>query len=305
MEYPCDAPDCERWFVMHGSRSAFGRGRGSVILSHTDITPQKKAEEALRQNNRRKDEFLATLAHELRNPLAPIQNGVHVLRRLDGDDPASRDRARRALTIVDRQVAHLVRLVDDLLEVSRITTGKIELRKQHLDLAAVIQQALEMSEPSIKAGKHKISLVPDHEPLIVDGDPVRLTQVFANLFNNAAKYTPPKGQIEISAKREGDQALVSVRDNGIGVSADMLPGFSTSSRNRPILSSTRRAALASGFHSRARLSKCTAGRSRVAAMASDTGANLSFGCRWPIGNWPGRGPRTRRLSPRPPPCAGY
>jgi nitrogen fixation/metabolism regulation signal transduction histidine kinase len=221
MEYPCDAPDCERWFVMHGSRSAFGRG--SVILSHTDITPQKKAEEALRQNNRRKDEFLATLAHELRNPLAPIQNGVHVLRRLDGDDPASRDRARRALTIVDRQVAHLVRLVDDLLEVSRITTGKIELRKQHLDLAAVIQQALEMSEPSIKAGKHKISLVLDHEPLIVDGDPVRLTQVFANLFNNAAKYTPPKGQIEISAKREGDQALVSVRDNGIGVSADMLP----------------------------------------------------------------------------------
>ena len=221
MEYPCDSPDCSRWFVMHGSRPTFGLG--SVILSHTDITPQKKAEEALHESNSRKDEFLATLAHELRNPLAPIQNGLHVLHTLDVADPASKDRARSVLTIAERQVAHLVRLVDDLLDVSRITTGKIELRKQHIELATVIQQALEMSEPLIQAGKHKTSVSLDEQPLIVDGDPVRLTQVFANLFNNAAKYTPPEGQIEISTKCDSDQACVSIRDTGMGISADLLP----------------------------------------------------------------------------------
>lgn len=221
LEYPCDAPDRSRWFVMHGSRQTFGGG--SVILSHTDITPQKKAEEALRENNRRKDEFLATLAHELRNPLAPIQNGLHLLQKLDVGDPAFKDRARSVLTIVDSQVAHLVRLVDDLLEVSRFSTGKIELRKERVDLTAVIQQALHMSGPLILAGKHKINVSLDHRPLIIDGDPVRLTQVFANLLNNAAKYTPPEGRIDISTTRDGDQASVSVRDNGMGISADMLP----------------------------------------------------------------------------------
>src|SRR5208283_5809261 len=157
------------------------------------------------------------------NPLAPIRNGLHVLQRLDDGDSASKDRARSMLTIVERRVAHLVRLVDDLLETARITSGKIVLKKRHVDLATVIQEALQMSEPLIQAGKHKISISLDHQPLIVDGDPVRLTQVFANLLNNAAKYTPSGGQIEILTKRDGDRASVSVRDNGIGIKADVLP----------------------------------------------------------------------------------
>jgi two-component system, sensor histidine kinase len=172
----------------------------------------------------------------LRNPLAPIQNGMYLLQTLDGGDPASKERARSVLTIVDRQVAHLVRLVDDLLESARITTGKIELRKEYVDLSTVILQALQMSEPLIQVGKHKISVSLDDQPLIVEGDPVRLTQVFANLLNNAAKYTPPEGQIEMSTKRDGDQASVSVRDNGIGIDADALPGvfdlFTQSSQAR-------------------------------------------------------------------------
>src|SRR5208283_4462253 len=152
------------------------------------------------------------------NPLAPIRNGLHVLQRLDDGDSASKDRARSMLTIVERRVAHLVRLVDDLLETARITSGKIVLKKRHVDLATVIQEALQMSEPLIQAGEHKISVSLDHQPLIVDGDPVRLAQVFANLLNNAAKYTPQEGHIEITTKRDGDQASVSVRDNG-------MPGF--------------------------------------------------------------------------------
>src|SRR5208337_4822033 len=140
---------------------------GGVAVT-IDITEHLRIEQALRENDRRKDEFLAMLAHELRNPLAPIQNGLHVLQKLDGGDPVSKDRAHSVLTIVERQVAHLTRLVDDLLETARITAGKIELRKQHVDLATVIQQALQLSEPLIQAGKHKISISLDHQPLIVD-----------------------------------------------------------------------------------------------------------------------------------------
>ena len=188
-------PSGRRWFAAASAapiKGEQGKIIGGVAVT-VDITEHLRIEQALRENDRRKDEFLAMLAHELRNPLAPIRNGLHVLQRLDDDDPASKDRARSMLTIVERQVAHLVRLVDDLLETARITSGKIELRKQHVDLGAVIQQAIQMSEPLIQAGEHKISVSLDHQPLIVDGDPVRLTQVFANLLNNAAKYTPRRG----------------------------------------------------------------------------------------------------------------
>ena len=189
-------PSGRRWFAEASAAPILGEQAeiiGGVAVT-VDITEHLRIEQALRENDRRKDEFLAMLAHELRNPLAPIQNGLHVLQKLDGGDPVSKDRAHSVLTIVERQVAHLTRLVDDLLETARITAGKIEVRKQHVDLATVIQQALQLSEPLIQAGKHKISISLDHQPLIVDGDPVRLTQVFANLLNNAAKYTPPEGR---------------------------------------------------------------------------------------------------------------
>lgn len=171
--------------------------------------------------NRKKDEFIATLSHELRNPLAPIRSAVHVLRSL-GDDAGAKDKADRLLAMVERQTDHLVQLVDDLLEASRITTGKIALKRRPVTLAETIHQAFEISEPLIANGRHNLSVSLDEEPLVVDGDPVRLTQIFANLLNNAAKYTPPEGRIQVSLKRDGERAIVSVADDGIGIPQGML-----------------------------------------------------------------------------------
>ncbi len=171
--------------------------------------------------NRKKDEFIAMLSHELRNPLAPIRNAIHVLKSL-GDDEASRDKAGRLLAMVERQTDHIVRLVDDLLEASRITSGKIALKRRRVGLAETIHHAFEISEPLIEAGRHNLSISLDEEPLMVDGDPVRLTQIFANLLNNAAKYTPAGGRIQVSLKRDRERAIVSVADNGIGISQGML-----------------------------------------------------------------------------------
>jgi signal transduction histidine kinase len=183
------------------------------------LDERERTTEALKQADRRKDEFLATLAHELRNPLAPIRNSLQILRMTACIDPA----AERVCEMMERQVNHMVRLVDDLMEVSRITRGLIELRKEETDLATIIREAVETSKPLIEAGQHQlaISLPPDVIPLY--GDTLRLGQVFANLLNNAAKYTDPGGQIWLTAKRDGDEAVVSVRDNGIGLSPEMLP----------------------------------------------------------------------------------
>ncbi len=179
----------------------------------------RASEDALREADRRKDEFLATLAHELRNPLAPIRSALEVLRRMDGTG----EDAKRMRGMMERQVDHLVRLVDDLLEVSRISRGKVELRKQPIDLAEVVQQAVETSLPSIKAGGHTLDIALPGEALRLDADPVRLAQVCANLLNNAAKYTEPGGRIWLKAERQGGEAVVSVRDQGVGIPPEMLP----------------------------------------------------------------------------------
>lgn len=184
----------------------------------TDVTERRRMEDALRDADRRKDEFLATLAHELRNPLAPISNALHVLKRA-GAPPQT----EKLIGMIERQATHLIRLVDDLLEVSRISCGKVELRRERIDLAAVVGQAMETSQPLIQAGRHETNLSLPSQSLVVDGDPVRLAQVFANLLNNAAKYTEPGGCIWVRAERVGDEAVVSVRDNGAGISPDMLP----------------------------------------------------------------------------------
>ncbi len=183
-----------------------------------DITDRKRAEQALREADRRKDEFLATLAHELRNPLAPIRNSLHILRMGDGPDRAERE----LLEVMERQVQHLSRLVDDLLEVSRISRGKISLKKDRLDLAAVLGQAVETSKPLIEAAGHRITVSLPPEPITLNGDLVRLAQIFANLLNNAARYTENGGCITVRARREGSQAVVSIRDTGIGIPRDML-----------------------------------------------------------------------------------
>jgi signal transduction histidine kinase len=179
---------------------------------------RSRAEEALREADRRKDEFLATLAHELRNPLAPIRNSLHILARAS-DDPAM---VRELHGMIDRQVMQMIRLVDDLLEVSRITRGKFELRKRRVDLVDVVRSATETSAPLVVAARHELIFSPPSEPLIVEGDAMRLSQVLANLLNNAAKYTADGGHIWLTLSREGSFALISVRDDGTGIPVDML-----------------------------------------------------------------------------------
>jgi PAS domain S-box-containing protein len=199
-------------------RNADGQVIGASKVAR-DITQRKQAEAALREADRRKDEFLATLAHELRNPLAPIRNSLHILRMTAGNDPT----AERVCEMMERQVNHMVRMVDDLMEVSRITRGLIELRKEDADLAAIIRSAVEISRPIIEAGEHQLAITIPTEPILLHGDCVRLSQVFANLLNNAAKYTDRGGQIWLSVKQEKNEVVVSVRDTGIGISAPMLP----------------------------------------------------------------------------------
>ncbi|MGE5117369.1 MAG: ATP-binding protein, partial [Betaproteobacteria bacterium] len=169
------------------------------IGASTDIDDLRRAQQALAEADRRKDEFLATLAHELRNPLAPLRNAVHILRRA-GDDRAL---AARVHEMIERQVEHMVRLVDDLMEVSRISSGKIELRRTRTDLATVLKSAVEASRPLIDRAHHTLTLDLPDAPLALDADPVRLAQVFANLLNNAAKFTDEGGRIDLAARRDG------------------------------------------------------------------------------------------------------
>ena len=176
--------------------------------------------EALAETDRRKDEFLAMLAHELRNPLGAIANASYLLTQLD---PAGRE-MEKAVAIIRRQIQHLVRMVDDLLDVSRITRGKIELRRQPLDLAEVVRHAVETARPLAAAKEQKLRMELEPEPLPVDGDATRLEQVLSNLLRNAVKFTGPGGNIEISALRNGHaEAVVRVRDDGIGMTPDLLP----------------------------------------------------------------------------------
>jgi CheY-like chemotaxis protein len=196
------------------------QGRFVEMLSvGTDITRLKAVEAALREADRRKDEFLATLAHELRNPLAPIRTGVDLLLQRH-DDAAT---AKQVLPMMDRQLTHLVRLVDDLLDVSRVSRGKITLHKEHVDLADVVEAALEMSETEIARSKRHLTVSLPPEPLSVEGDRVRLAQVIANLLNNAAKFSGEDGRIRVLAERRSEQVQLRVRDDGIGIAPERLP----------------------------------------------------------------------------------
>jgi PAS domain S-box-containing protein len=184
-----------------------------------DITDLKRVEAALKEADRRKDEFLAMLAHELRNPLAPISNALNVL-KLPGTNVAIATRARE---MMERQVEYMVRLVDDLLDVSRIMRGKIDLRRQPIELATVVARAVETAQPVIDAGGHQLTVSLPSEPLWLNGDLVRLAQVVGNLLNNASKYTERGGKITVTGQRVDDQSVLSVRDTGIGIAPDMLP----------------------------------------------------------------------------------
>ncbi|WKL57072.1 response regulator [Asticcacaulis sp. ZE23SCel15] len=182
------------------------------------LNESRKYAEALKDADRRKDEFLATLAHELRNPLAPIRNGLHILKM--SPNPKIAEDVR---DMMDRQMTHLVRLIDDLLDVSRVSQGKIDLRRERIDLQDVIRAALETSRPAIDAGRHEFILDMPDEAIPVNGDLTRLAQVVSNLLNNAAKYTPDGGKIRLTLTRDGHEARIHVADTGLGIERDMLP----------------------------------------------------------------------------------
>ncbi|TKC98309.1 CheR family methyltransferase [Polyangium fumosum] len=193
-----------------------------VVVTFTDVTARKRAEEALREADRRKDEFLATLAHELRNPLAPILNAVEILKRLGPQEPP----LQTAREMIERQVAHMVRLVDDLLDVSRITLGKVQLQTQAIDVAEVVRQALDTSGPILAARHHDLQVILPLSTVRVDGDLTRLGQVVGNLLNNAAKYTDEGGTIRLVVERDpGDPKwlFIRVRDTGRGIDPAALP----------------------------------------------------------------------------------
>jgi PAS domain S-box-containing protein len=207
-----------RWLRSTGSPRFTPGGRFiGYIGCSVDITDIKSSEETLRVADRRKDEFLATLAHELRNPLAPLRNSLQILRLSEKQEHAP------IHAMMDRQLDHLVRLVDDLMEVSRITRGRIDLRRERVLLATILRGAVETTQPLIDAAGHRLHIEMPEDPVVLDADAVRLVQVFANLLSNAAKYTDPGGEICLSARCDQDRVRVSVRDTGIGISREMLP----------------------------------------------------------------------------------
>jgi PAS domain S-box-containing protein len=190
-----------------------------VMKIMSDVTARRKAEDALRNAGRAKDEFLATLAHELRNPLAPLRNAIEIL-RLQG---MQAHESQWALDIMSRQMQQMTRLIDDLLDIARITGNKLELKKEVIDLSDVLRVAIETSKPIIESSGHEFSISLPQHPIYLKGDQVRIAQAISNLLNNAAKYTEPGGHIWLSAESRGHDAVIIVRDTGIGITAEMLP----------------------------------------------------------------------------------
>lgn len=216
-----------RWLAIHGDTLRGPSGLVERVVGVVqDVTERKRSEDALnhyaeqlRDADHRKDEFLAMLAHELRNPLAPIRNAVQLLRNID----INPEHAVRTLDMIERQSTHLTRLVDDLLDVSRINEGKVLLKREVVDLNSVLTAAVELARPFIDAKRHRLRITVPHEALYLECDPARMTQVVGNLLNNAAKYTDVGGDIELFAERLDDTLMLKVRDNGIGISPDLLP----------------------------------------------------------------------------------
>jgi signal transduction histidine kinase len=193
--------------------------RSSNQHLQAEIAERQRAESALRAADRRKSEFMALLAHELRNPLAPIRNAVEILRRLGGDA----QKVKSVTEMMQRQIWQMVRLVDDLLDVSRISQGKIELRREPIELASAVHHAVEACRPAIEHAKQKLIVTLPAPPLYLDADPARLAEVVGNLLNNACKFTTSGGSIWLTVEQEGAEAIVRVRDSGIGIAGDKLP----------------------------------------------------------------------------------
>jgi two-component system CheB/CheR fusion protein len=218
---------CELALVAHGGCERHARITGTMLVEAgavprllvalEDITERKRAESALRAESRHKDEFLAALSHELRNPLAPIRNGLHLLDRA----PAGSETARKARAVIDRQLGHLTRLVDDLLDATRIARGKIELRRQRIELGELVRQTIEDHRSAFERNGVELLARVGRPALWVDGDPTRLVQALGNLLANAAKFTDRGGKVEVDARGEEGCAVLSVRDSGIGIAPEV------------------------------------------------------------------------------------
>jgi PAS domain S-box-containing protein len=239
-----------------------------------DMTERKMAEDLLRETGRVKDEFLATLSHELRNPLAPIRNALALLRR--GGDVSMTE---RALAIMDRQLNQLVRLTDDLLDVSRITRNRIELRRERIDIRTVVLSAVETTQPLVDAAGHMLGLELPETPLWAHADFTRLAQAFANLLNNAVKYTDRGGRIDLSATLDGDQIVVRVSDTGIGISPDLLPRVFDMFMQLDHASDRARSGLGIGLTLARRLIELHGGA--IEAHSAGAGAGTTFEVRVP------------------------
>lgn len=210
------------FFDLYRQRQQVARQRDEIKLAAEEnsrlLQESRHYAQALKEADLRKDEFLAMLAHELRNPLAPIRNGLQILKMSPQEKVSLETR-----DMMDRQLTHMVRLIDDLLDISRISQGKIDLRKQHVVLQDIIKSAIESSRPLIENGKHQLILDIPQEDIWLDGDLTRLAQAISNVLNNAAKYTNEGGKIGLTVSRNEGEALITISDNGLGIREDMLP----------------------------------------------------------------------------------
>jgi PAS domain S-box-containing protein len=257
-----------------------------IVGVSVDLTRRKRLEEALIESDRRKDEFLATLAHELRNPLTPVRYAVNVLEMKGPHTPE----LRWAVEIIERQTQHMARLIDDLLDINRITRNTLELREETVELGSIISAAVETIQPIIEGNRQRLIVnVPD-EPITLDADTVRLAQVFSNLLNNASKYSKlpdsSSGQIVLTVKREGNSAVVTIRDSGVGIPAPMLPKvfdmFTQVGRSRD----QAEGGLGIGLALAKRLVEMHAGT--IEARSEGLGKGSEFVVRLPVRQSPGR-----------------
>jgi signal transduction histidine kinase len=265
-------------FVQNDVEPLYDR-RGEVcgcVSVCVDVTERKRIEDVLREADRRKDEFLATLSHELRNPLAPIRNAVELMRRARHDPEIG----ERALAIMERQLHQLVRLTDDLLDMSRITRNTIELRQERADLRAILRSAIETIQPLSDAAEHVLTVHLPDQPLWISADFTRLAQAFVNMLNNAVKYTDRGGHISLAAYADAPEAVVTVSDTGIGIEPELLPRIFDMFVQVDQGSSRLRSGLGIGLALARRLVELHGGRIR--AESAGPGAGTSFTVRLPL-----------------------
>jgi two-component system, chemotaxis family, CheB/CheR fusion protein len=258
-----------------------------------DITLQKRAQRELQEADTKKNEFIALLAHELRNPLGPIRHAANILRART----PTPDELQWATKIIDRQTEHMTRLVDDLLDVARITRGTIELRREPVDIADVLKAAVEASSALIERHHQQLRVTPPATPLYVEGDVTRLTQIVANLLDNAAKYTDAGGRIWLSAERDGEDAVIRVKDTGIGISAELLPRIFDMFTQSALPLERAQGGLGVGLSLVDRLVKLHGGT--VSAHSSGPGQGSQFTVRLPAWNTPRPAPEARPETLKP------